>query len=74
MVCWLPFLEGSGCWYFDDFAASFTAKKTAARFAVTSGRDHLLPTGVKLEDLDENEPVGAWLFHVSVECLMWLAN
>ena len=23
VVCCLPFFEGLGCWYFDDFAASF---------------------------------------------------
>ena len=30
--------------------------------------------GLKLENFDENEPVGDWPFRELVGCLMWLAN
>ena len=50
------------------------AENTAARFGVNSGRNNPLSTGLKLEEFDENEPVGDWPFHELVGCLMWLAN
>ena len=50
------------------------AENTAARFNVNSGRNTPLSTGLKLEEFDENEPVGDWPFRELVGCLMWLAN
>ena len=50
------------------------AENTAARFDVSSGRNTPLSTGLKLEEFNENEPVGDWPFRELVGCLMWLAN
>ena len=50
------------------------AENTAARFDVSSGRNTPLSTGLKLEEFNENEPVGNWPFRELVGCLMWLAN
>ena len=46
------------------------AENTAARFDVSSGRNTPLSTGLKLEEFNENEPVGDCPFRK----LMWLAN
>ena len=37
-------------------------ENTAARFDVSSGRNTPLSTGLKLEEFNENEPVGDWPF------------
>ena len=50
------------------------AENTAASFDVSSGRNTPLSTGLKLEEFNENEPVGDWPFRELVGCLMWLAN
>ena len=44
------------------------AENTAARFGVSSGRNNSLSTGLKLEECDENEPVGDWPFRDLVGC------
>ena len=50
------------------------AENTAARFDASSGRNTPLSTGLKLEEFDENEPVGDWPFRELLGCLLWLAN
>ncbi|MEP3107990.1 MAG: reverse transcriptase domain-containing protein [Hyphomicrobiales bacterium] len=50
------------------------AEKTAARFDVRSGRTNPLLASAKIEEFDENEPVGDWPFRELVGCLIWLAN
>ena len=50
------------------------AENTSARFGVSSGRNNPLSTGLKLEELDGNEPVGDSPFRELVWCSMWLAN
>ena len=50
------------------------AENTAARFGVSSGRNNPLSNGLKLEEFDENEPVGDSPFRGLVGCLMWRAN
>ena len=50
------------------------AESTGAKFGVCSGRITPLPTGLKLEEFDSNEPESDWPFRELMGCLMWLAN
>ena len=50
------------------------AENAAAKFGVCSGRRTPLPTGLKLEKFDPNEPESDWPFHEPVGCLVLLAN
>ena len=59
----------AGCRFSRDWdAGSLTisqqafAQNTAAMFDVSSGRNNPLSTGLKLEEFNENEPVGDWPF------------
>lgn len=48
------------------------AENTVAKFGVNSGRGTPLTTGMKLEEIDANEPEGNWPFREwYVGCLMW---
>ena len=50
------------------------AENTATKFGVFSGRTTPLPTDLKLENVDGDEPQGDWLFRELVGCFMWLAT
>ena len=70
-----------GCCFSRDWSADTLrisqqafAENIAARFDVTTGRDTPIPTGLKLEEFDEKEPVVDQPFRELVGCLMWLAN
>ena len=50
------------------------AENTSTKFGVCSGRTTPLPTDLKIENFDEDEPQGNWPFRELVGCLMWLLN
>ena len=71
----------AGCRFMRDLEAGTLtisqqafAENTATKFGVCSGRATPLPTDLKLENFDEDEPQGDWPFRELVGCLMWLAN
>ena len=57
MVRWLPFSRDFEAGTLKISQQAF-AENTAAKFGVNSGRRAPIPTGVKLEKFDENEPAG----------------
>ena len=73
MICWLPFYESLRCWCFDDSQHAFTENTAATMFGVCFGGRTPLPTGLKLEESDPNEPEDDWPFRELVTCLMWRA-
>ena len=59
-----------GCGIIDDLTEEFNGENSQA-IGVTAGRNTPLPTGVFLDEFNEDEPDGVWPFRELVGSLMW---